>query len=314
MTFELTILGSSSALPTSKRFPTAHLLNVNERFFLIDCGEGTQVQLRRFGLSPARINHIFISHLHGDHVFGLFGLISTFGLMGRKADLNIYGPPALEELLETHLRFFGPLPFPLKFNTPTGPLPAVIYEDSRITVTALELKHRTPTLGYLFREKDRLLNVRKDRIGELGVGVADIMRIKKGEDYTTADGRMIPNKELTLPAWHSRSYAYLSDTKFTPSLVPYIRGVDLLFHEATFMEKDLKLARETWHSTAREAALMAEQAGAGRLLIGHFSSRYKDLEELIGEARTVFPETSDVNDGDRFSLPLTRVSTEVDKP
>jgi len=306
VTFELTILGSSSALPTSKRFPTAHLLNVNERFFLIDCGEGTQVQMRRMGLSPARVNHIFISHLHGDHVFGLFGLISTLGLMGRKADLHLYGPHELEGLIRTVLGFFGPLPFALKFHVPAESLPAVMYEDSKMTVTALELRHRTPTLGYLFREKSKLLNIRKERISELGLGVADVVRVKEGADHMLDNGTLVPNSELTLPPWHSRSYAYLSDTRYNPDVVPYIKGVDLLFHEATFMEKDRKLAGETWHSTAREAAEIALQSGAGKLLIGHFSTRYKDAADLVKEAATIFPDVHGVMDGDRFRLPLLR--------
>jgi len=306
VTFELTILGSSSALPTSKRFPTAHLLNVNERFYLIDCGEGTQVQLRRFGLSPARINHIFISHLHGDHVFGLFGLISTLGLMGRKADLHLYGPGMLEEVINSHLNYFGPLPFDLKFHTPRTPLPSVIFEDSKLEVTALELQHRKPTIGYLFKEKSKMLNIKKEEIEGLGLGIADVVRIKNGEDYHSPDGKVIANKELTLPPWHRRSYAYLSDTKFNPAIIPYIKGVDILFHEATFMEKDHKLAEETWHSTAGDAAKIAKKAGAGQLLIGHFSTRYKSVDELVNEAKEIFPATTGVNDGDTFSLPLVR--------
>lgn len=306
MTFEVTILGSSSALPTSKRFPTAHLLNANERFFLIDCGEGTQVQLRRFGISPVRINHIFISHLHGDHVFGLFGLLSTLGLMGRKGELHLYGPVELEEILENHLRFFGPLPYPLRFHHPVNELPCTIYEDSKMTVTALGLRHRTTTLGYVFREKPRLKNIRKELVEELGIGLADLMKIKQGQDFMREDGSCIPNRELTLPDWHSRSYAYISDTRYTPGIIPHIRNVDLLYHEATFMEKDRKLARDTWHSTAREAALIAGEAGAARLLIGHYSSRYKDVSELVAEAAAEFKETTGVNDGDRFSVPLVR--------
>jgi len=306
VTFELTILGSSSALPTSKRFPTAHLLNVNERFFLIDCGEGTQVQLRRFGLSPARINHIFISHLHGDHVFGLFGLLSSLGLMGRKADLHLYGPSQLEDLLTAHLSFFGPLPYKLFFHSPEGDLPCIIYEDSKMTVTALDLQHRTKTFGYVFREKPKMKNIKKDVIEKLGLGIAEVVRVKQGMDYTSPEGEIIPNRELTLPDWHCRSYAYISDTRFSTGIIPYIKGVDLLFHEATFMEKDRKLAKETWHSTAGEAAIIARDAGAGKLLIGHYSSRYKDVNELVEEASAIFINTVGVNDGDRFKLPLRR--------
>jgi len=310
VTFELIILGSSSALPTSKRFPTAHLLKVDERFFLIDCGEGTQIQLRKFGLNPARIHHIFISHLHGDHVYGLFGLLSTMGMMGRTIPLNLYGPLRLKEMMEQHLSFFGNLPFELHFHFPDPDSSLCIYEDDKLSVLPIPLKHRTLTFGYLFREKKKLLNVRKDQIEKYGIGIADIVRIKQGEDFTTADGSVIPCASLTLPPYRQRSYAYISDTVFDPDLVHRIRKVDLLFHEATFSEKDAKLASETKHSTAAQAAKLAKLAEVEKLLIGHFSSRYRDHSLLEEEAKAIFHNTRGVNDGDIYSLPLERVSTE----
>ncbi|MGW8316044.1 MAG: ribonuclease Z [Bacteroidales bacterium] len=303
------MLGSSSALPTSKRFPTAHLLQVDERFFLIDCGEGAQIQMRRFGISASRIHHIFISHLHGDHVFGLFGLMSTLGMLGRKVPLHIYGPKRLKEMIRDHLKLFGPLPYEVEVH----PLPSrdtpYIYEDDKIRVRAVPLKHRTMTFGYLFREKERPLNIRKESIREFGLGIEEIARAKRGEDLNREDGTMIPNEQLTLPPYHPRSYAYISDTLFDPGLVEVIRGADLLFHEATFSEKDEKLAAETFHSTAPQAATIARDAGVGKLLIGHFSSRYRDLSVLVEEAREIFGQTYGVDDGEVYSVPLKRESS-----
>lgn len=310
MSFDLTILGSSSALPTTKRFPTAHLLNVDERFFLIDCGEGCQVQLRKFGFNPGRIHHIFISHLHGDHVFGLFGLLSTMGMLGRKVPLNLYGPDKLEAMLEQHFSFFGNLPFELKFHVPGKEEGAPVYEDDRISVRPIKLRHRTTTYGYIFREKPKALNVRKDCIEKYGLGIADVVKIKQGEDFINSKGERIPNHLLTLPPFKERSYAYISDTDFKPSLAEQLKGVDLLFHEATFAGKDEKLARQTLHSTAPEAAKIALDAGVGKLLIGHFSTRYKDHAVLEEEARTIFNASFGVNDGDRFSVEQSRVTTE----
>ena len=308
MSFELTILGSSSALPTSKRFPTAHLLQVDERFFLIDCGEGTQIQLRKFGINPSRIHHIFISHLHGDHVFGLFGLLSTLGMLGRKVPLRLYGPEKLASLLNDHLKYFGPLPFDISTHFPSGPEEGIIHEDEKVTVTSVPLKHRTETFGYIFREKHRPLNLRKEAISQYGLGIADRVRIKEGADHTLPDGNTIPNRELTLPPYQPRSYAYISDTLYDPELIPLLQGIDLLYHEATFSGRDEKLASETFHSTAPQAARIASDAGVGKLLIGHFSSRYKDLSVLLEEAREIFKPTEAVNDGDIFSIPMTRSS------
>ena len=304
MSFELTILGSSSALPTSNRFPAAHLLKVNERFFLIDCGEGTQIQLRRFGFNPARIHHVFISHLHGDHVFGLFGLISSMGLTGRKVTLHIYGPEMLQEMLEKHFYYFARPPFPLKIHVCEGT--EIVFENKQLEVRSIPLKHRTSTFGYVFREKIRELNVRKEKIREHGLGVADIVKIKRGEDQIAADGKVIPNAELTLPPYKRRSYAYISDTVYDPAIAEQIMGVDLLFHEATFSHKDEKLAAETLHSTSVQAAEVARTAGAEKLIIGHFSTRYKDAGHLVEEAQAVFPETYMAEDGASYSLPLQR--------
>jgi ribonuclease Z len=309
VSFELTILGSSAALPTSKRFPTAQLLHAGERFFLIDCGEGTQIRLMQFGINPSRIHHILISHLHGDHVFGLLGLLSTLGMMGRKVPLHLYGPHSLEEYLNSYTPFFGPFPFKLEFFTPSDK-DGYIYESDKLTISAIPLKHRTPAFGYLFREKKKPMNVRKEQIEAWNLGIADIVKVKRGEDYVTGSGEIIPNSELTMPPFHQRSYAYLSDTMFDPALAERIKGVDLLFHEATFSDNDRELAIQTQHSTAAQAATQAKRAGAKKLLIGHFSSRYKDPLLLENEAREIFENTKAVNDGDIYSIPLKRLSGE----
>jgi ribonuclease Z len=285
------------------------LLKAGERFFLIDCGEGTQMRLKKFGLNPARIHHIFISHLHGDHVFGLFGLLSTLGMMGRKVPLHLYGPLALSELMAYYSRYFGPLPFELIFASPAES-EEFIYENDRITVTAIPLKHRTQTFGYLFREKSRPLNVIKEQIDFYGLGLADVVKAKRGEDFVTESGERIANSRLTLPPYQRRSYAYISDTAFDPGLSEKVHGVNLLFHEATFAEKDKKLAAQTLHSTASQAATIARDAGVNKLLIGHFSTRYKDTARLEEEAREIFSHTIGVNDGDVYSVPLRRQKRE----
>ncbi len=308
MTFSLTILGSSSALPTSKRFPTAHLLNVNERFFLIDCGEGTQIQLRKFRAKMSRINRIFISHMHGDHIFGLFGLLSSFQLLGRTADLHIHGPGNLNELLHFFRKNFAQ---ESDFNIIMHPVGhrqvQKIFEDDRIEVFAFPLHHRIPNSGYLFREKAAELNVRKEALDIYKPLIEDVVKIKKGEDLILSDGTVVPNEELTLPPWKPRSYAYCTDTLYDPEIAGIIKDVDLLYHEATFASSDRELAEKTLHSTSGQAAKIARAAGAGKLVIGHFSSRYKDLSHLLSEAMKIFPESYLANDGDVFTVERTRL-------
>ncbi len=268
------------------------------------------MQMRRFGSNPARIHHIFISHLHGDHVFGLFGLLSTMGMMGRRVPVSLYGPVRLKAMMEQHMSYFGPLPFDLQFHAPDEAGEGFIYEDDKMTVLPIPLKHRTLTYGYLFREKKKALNVKKEMIGTYRLGIADLVKVKRGEDHTTPEGEVIPNHRLTLPPYRQRSYAYISDTVFDPGLAERIKGVDLLFHEATFSHKDEKLAVATLHSTSKQAATIASKAGAGRLLIGHFSSRYKDPEMLVEEAREVFEPVEGVSDGEVYSIPMEREATE----
>ncbi len=303
MTFSVTILGSNSALPTTKRYPTAQVLNVSERFFLIDCGEGTQLQLRHNHIKFSKINNILISHLHGDHVFGLIGFISTLGLLGRKNDLHIYANKDLELLLTPQINYFcHDIPFDIVYHHLNSKKVENIYEDNRVEIHSFPLKHRIPTCGFLFREKPKEPNIRKDAIKKYSLSISDIVRIKKGDDYYGNDDKIIDSAELLHPSPTQRSYAFCSDTKYNPKIIPVIHGVDLLYHEATFADEHEKLAKKTTHSTARQAAMIAKEAGVKKLLLGHFSSRYTDLTILEKEAKEVFQNTTLVNDGDVWDV------------
>jgi ribonuclease Z len=304
MSFSVTVLGSSSAVPTTKRFPTAQVLNVHERFFLIDCGEGTQMQLRRFSVNMSRINHIFISHLHGDHVFGLYGLFSTYNLLGRKSDLHVFAYRDFEHTLNHFKTQFGQnLTFSIIFHPFTADQPYEIYTDKHMSVQTLPLRHSVPVVGFIFREKARPLNIRKEMITVYKLGIKDIRSIKEGNDHILEDGTSIPNHMLTLPPVQPRSYAFCTDTSVFPSLAKSLAGIDLLYFEATFCDEDKKLAKITNHSTASQAATLAKKAGVGKLLMGHFSNRYKSLKKLVEEATAVFPEAFAVEDGDTWSVP-----------
>jgi len=267
------------------------------------------MQLRKFRIKLGKINHIFISHLHGDHIFGLFGLISSFSLLGRKSNLHIYGPDMLEELILDHLKYFqGDLSFHIAFHKIQTRRSALIFQDSKTEVYTIPLKHRIPTCGFLVKEKSGTRNIKKEVIEKYNLSIREIVSIKEGADYTASDGQVIPNYELTLPAFRPRSYAYCSDTAYHEEIIDYIKNVDLMYHETTFLNEDLNLATETTHSTSRQAAELAMKAGVGKLLIGHFSSRYKHLEVFEQEARAVFEESYAVNDGDVFTVEQQRES------
>ncbi len=302
--FELTILGSSSATPTSKRFPTAQLLNVAERFFLIDCGEATQIQLRRYHIRFQRVNHIFISHLHGDHYLGLMGLLSSLHLFGRRNPLNIYCPAGLKSIIDLQLELSGTvLNYPIGWFEHKFQEPGIIFEDQLLTVETVILNHRIPCWGFIFREKLRPLTLDKEKTAFYNVPRDQMMRIKNGADALLPDGRVIPNEVLTKGRPKPRSYAFCSDTRFDDRVIAAVNGVDMLYHEATFMHELLERAKQTYHTTALEAGQVARLAKVGKLLIGHFSVRYMDLLPLLQEARSQFPETYLAEEGLKFSIP-----------
>ncbi|WP_346854383.1 ribonuclease Z [uncultured Draconibacterium sp.] len=298
MSFELTILGSNSALPTSNRYPTAQVLEVPGLCFLIDCGEGTQIQIRRNKISFSKIRHIFISHLHGDHFYGLIGLISTMNLMGIKSDLHIYAPSEMKDLIQPQLNHIRgemtvkPIFHPLNFKKPQR-----IFENKTIEVFSFPVKHSIPTSGFLFKEKPKPANIKKELIKAYNIPIAAIKDIKAGADFTTEDGQTILNEHLTTPLAKTKSYAFCTDTAFHPPISEFINGVDLLYHEATFLEKLKDLAEKTLHSTAKQAAEMARLANAKKLLIGHFSARFKNTDDFVAEAKEVFPETEAAVEG-----------------
>jgi ribonuclease Z len=301
--FTLTILGCSSATPTSERNPTAQLLAHGEKLFLLDCGEGTQVTLRKMHVHFQRIRHIFISHLHGDHFFGLIGLISSMHLLGRTKPLHIYGPPVLKEIIDLQLQAsLTTLMYPLEFHATQAESPEVIFEDDALTITSFPMLHRIPTTGFLFKEKLSERRLTKEMIDSLGIPVHLFSRIKRGEDFTDADGTVFPNRSITLDPPTPRSYAFCSDTAYFEDIIPVISGADLLYHETTFMNDRAMNAREKFHSTTGQAASIAQKAGVKKLLIGHYSARYDELAPLLDEARLVFPATDLAVDGSFFEI------------
>ncbi|MDR2911120.1 MAG: ribonuclease Z [Bacteroidales bacterium] len=303
MPFEVTILGNSSALPTSDRYPTGQVLNVLGRFFLIDCGEGTQVQLRRNKIGFGKINHIFISHLHGDHYYGLIGLISTFNLLSRKNDLHIYSSSELKTLIQPQIDFIkGEIQFKILFHPLDFKKSRQIYIDNKVEVISFPLKHSVPTCGFLFREIKKQPNIKKELIRYYNIPIAEIKNIKAGGNFTTENGDIITHETLTIQPPLPRSYAFCSDTVFYPNVVEIIKGVDLLYHESTFTEEMKVFANSTFHSTARDAAEIAKFADVKKLIIGHFSTRYKKLNLFLNEAKQVFENTEIANEGETYKV------------
>lgn len=298
---QLQILGAGSAVPTKKFSHPSQVLSLREKVFMIDCGEGTQHQVRRFGVRVSRLNHIFISHLHGDHCFGLVGLLSTLDTQGRTGDVYIHSHPELEELLRPMIAFFCKgLSFNI-FFVPFSPTDTeLIYDDKSLTVTAFPMKHSVRSSGFLFKEKEKERHMNSELIKYFQVPVSQIPLIKQGADFTTADGEVIPNWQLTTPPTPSKSFAYCSDTAYTEKFLAHIDGVDCLFHEATFLQKDIAAAKKTLHSTAQQAATIAKMAQVKQLIIGHYSARYDDPTELLAEAKSVFEATDYAADGKTF--------------
>ncbi|MDR0412187.1 MAG: ribonuclease Z [Dysgonamonadaceae bacterium] len=302
--FEINVLGCGSALPTTRHCLSAQVINLREKLFLIDCGEGTQLQFRAMKLNFSRLNHIFISHLHGDHCFGLPGLISTLGLLGRTADLHIYAQPDAGKVFSFLPDYFcKELPYQVLFHSFDPAVSEQIFEDRTLKVTTIPLKHRVPSAGFLFEEKPKSAHIRRNMLDFYRIPFARINAIKEGEDFVTPEGEVIPNARLTLPPRPTQKYAYCSDTAYDESIVPLIEGVNLLYHEATFSHKDLARAQETYHSSAQQAALIARAARVERLLLGHFSARYPDEKILLDEAKEIFPNTLLAKERLRIALP-----------
>lgn len=289
----LTILGYNSAIPTVKSAPTAQFLEMEERHFLIDCGEGTQVQLRKAKAKFSRINHIFISHLHGDHVFGLPGLISSFRLLGRETPLNVYGPKGIKEMMETIFRITETYQgFDVIFHELESKNSEKIFEDNRVEVFTIPLDHRIYCNGYLFREKPKEKNLNMKEISKYPeIEICDYHNLKKGKDFILSDGYVLKNETLTTEPAKPISYAFCSDTRYLESIVPIIKNVDVLYHEATFLHELKEMANYTGHTTALEAAKIALKANAKKLILGHFSNRYNDYQVFLNEACEIFPET-----------------------
>lgn len=290
--FTVKILGCGSALPTAKHSASSQIVELRGKTFMIDCGEGTQVQLRRAHVHFNKIIAVFISHLHGDHCFGLLGMISTLGLLGRTSPLHVYAPAEFEPLFNMQLDMFcNRMDYKVVFHGVDTAVPDVIYDDRSLTVTTVPLNHRTNCCGFIFREKPSLPHIRRDMTDFYGIPQCYLNNIKNGADWTMPDGTVIPNSRLTAPADKPRAYAYCSDTKYIPTLHEHLKDVDMLYHEATYCEEDAKRAELYYHSTARQAAQVAKDAGAGRLILGHFSARYNNEEMLLKEACDVFPNS-----------------------
>lgn len=286
---ELTILGCHSATPREHKHTTSQLLEVQGNLFLIDCGEGTQIQLRKSKAKFSRIQHIFISHLHGDHFYGLIGLISSFRLLGRTAPLNVYGPKGIKEVITLQLKLAKSwIDYPLHFHELSSSKSQILFEDDRVSVVTLPLIHRVYTNGFLFTSKTLKRKINTAAVKDLNLADYQYRQLRQGQSITLADGRSFENKALTLTPELPKKYAYCSDTAYHESLIPHIEKVDLLYHESTFLEKHADLAEKTMHSTALQAAKIAKAAGVKRLLLGHYSNRYTDKVEFINEAKTIF--------------------------
>jgi len=301
--FKIHILGCGSALPTLKHYASSQVVEIRSKAFMIDCGEGTQIQLRRSHIHFNKISAVFISHLHGDHCFGVPGLISSFGMLGRTAPLHVYATAEFEPMLRSQMDMFCKgLDYEVVFHAVDTTKSDVVYEDKSLTVTSVPLNHRIPCCGYIFREKPTLPHIRRDMIDFYNIPQYERNNIKNGAGWVTPDGEVIPNDRLTTPADKPRSYAYCSDTKFMPELYKRLCDVDVLYHEATYCEEDRKRASLFYHSTAGQAATVAFKAGVGKLLLGHYSARYNDEKELLKEAKEVFSASFLTNEMDVINV------------
>lgn len=301
---KLTVLGCYAATPRTFTNPTSQVLEINNELFLIDCGEGTQVELRRHKIKFGKIKHVFISHLHGDHFYGLVGLVSTFMLLNRKTELHIYGPKGIKEIVLMQLKYSNSWTgYPLHFHEITSTEPQVILKTRKVTVETIPLKHRIYANGYLFREKPKPRKLLMEEVEKFDIDVAYYKGIKKGKDAVLDDGRVIPNMQLTADPEPPQSFAFCSDTAYSPALAEQIKDVTVLYHESTFLEEHAYLAAPTGHSTAREAAAVARAANVSHLILGHYSTRYESIEVFKKEAAEIFPEVNLADDGKVLSFP-----------
>ncbi len=301
--FRVHILGCGSALPTLRHFPSAQIVECRGKLFMVDCGEGTQIQLRHSRVRFTKISAVFISHLHGDHCLGLPGMLSTFGLLGRTARIAVYAPAKLEPVLKAQMLLVCPgLEYEIDFHAVDTTRQEVVYEDRSLTVETIPLDHRVECCGYLFREKPGLAHIRRDVADFYGVPVSQYNNIKAGADWTAPDGTVVAHGRLTTPSDQPRSYAYCCDTRYMPLLHERLKGVDTIYHDSTYGEDNLLRAEKYYHSTARQAALVARQAGARQLLLGHYSSRYEDEDVLLKEAQAVFENSRLSHEMDVFDV------------
>ncbi|MBQ0788437.1 MAG: ribonuclease Z [Oceanihabitans sp.] len=300
---KLRILGCYSATPRVNTNPTAQVLEINNHMFLIDCGEGTQVQLRRHKIKFNRIKHIFISHLHGDHFFGLVGLISTFRLLTRETELHIHAPKGLKEIITLQMKVSKSWTnYLLIFHELNANTSEIIFEDDTVEVYTIPLDHRIYTNGFLFKEKEGERKLDISKVEEANINVAYYRKLKQGHDVENEDGILIDNKKVTKPANKPKSYAFCSDTAYSEAIIPIIKDVDVLYHESTFLEKNESLAAPTKHSTAKQAATIAQKAKVGTLILGHYSTRYDGLKEFKEEANTIFKNVELAEDGKLFDF------------
>ncbi len=300
---KLTVLGSGSALPTEKRYNTSHILSIGEKNFMIDCGEGSQIKLRQYKIRTAKLNHIFITHLHGDHCFGLIGFISTMAMMNRKENLYIHAHADLEKLLQPQIDYFTKdMSFKVVFNHINPRKNEVVFEDKSLKVSSIPLKHGIPCCGFLFEEKEKERSLIKEKAEFYNIPIKKRHLIKKGADLELPTGKIVPNKEITLDPEKTKSFAFCSDTMPIEKIIPIIENVDLLYHEATFAEEEKERAKETYHSTAKQAAKIAQTANIKKLVVGHYSARYRNSETIQKEAREIFKETYAAEDGSVFEI------------
>ncbi|MCG9972006.1 ribonuclease Z [Christiangramia crocea] len=300
---KVSILGCYAATPRSFTNPTSQVLEINNHLFLIDCGEGTQVQLRKNRIKFSRIKHIFISHLHGDHFYGLVGLVSTFRLLNREKELHIYGPKGIKEIITLQLKLANSWTnYPLIFHELTSKEPQLVYEDTKVSVSTIPLKHRIYTNGFLFREKEGDRKLLINEAVKYNIDVSLYKSLKKGKDVVSEDGKLIANHLVTSDPIPPKSYAFCSDTVYDEDIVPLIRNVTALYHESTFLEQELDLAFPTKHATARQAATIAKKAGVKTLILGHYSTRYDNIELFKTEAETVFPKIILADDGKEITV------------